>query len=1473
MKIATHIRYILFAAMLFAVQAAAWGQTAYYYYVKENATGTGTSWSNASGDLQQMIDMAYSQIDGTANTAEIWVAAGIYYPQWVAKGNNTGSITYDAGTAGTTGTARDRAFVIRPNVKIYGGFAGNESSLGDRDWKAKPTTLSGNIGDLASEADNCYHVIIAVNNGVNNATLDGFVIKDANSLNLPGNTSISINSSSVVRRSGAGIYIINSSLYMNNLDFRENAALGSGGAICAEVNSSVNVELSNSTIRGNRANIQGSGIYSSNTSWIMTNVLISGNTASNSNPTPNATGGGISFGGGGTPTLTNVTIAGNYANNNSTGGINGGSNAILYNTIVWGNATGAGTSITNGIASGAICHNCLIQGAPTLSTSSTNIINPSIFNQREDYIFKELKKATGSTPTIEGDYRMRFIRPAIDKGNDSHVPVGITTDLDGNPRIHNGTVDIGAYEYQEDTYTGKFYVKKGATGQGSSWNNASGDLQLMIDMAAAYGDTVFVAKGNYIPQEIKNNTGSVATAQTSGDIITSKDYAFVLRPDVKIFGGFDSGAVDGDGMDTRNWLINKTILDGEGDRYHVVLSVGDVGSAILDGFVITGGYADQDSRISINGQFVIRRTGAGIYAFYSAPTLNNLDICDNYSIGYGGGLCIEYSHNASAVLTNSMIRGNTAEIGGGGIADISNNSQTRYINIAITDNTVTNTSNSGNTGGGGFYATSNVATNSVMLTNATIVNNSGLLGGGIRITGLLNAAVFQNTIVWNNGVSGNNITYSHSAVTGLDLSGSGNNLDATLYTVADIFEDASTGNYHLKRNSPCIDTGEDSYNPLLTDLEGNARIYNGTIDMGAYEKFLIIITDVTEDYAPVTGGKAITIEGNGLLAAGMTMTDTDVWIKLCGVPATIVSITNNKIVCIVRPSNHSMFGSIELSNGIESTEFPKLFTYYPVNFIVNGLWSEPYNWETQTDDRIMPYPDAAVHIMANCLQDIDVAVDSITVHPLKAYTLTKELNANVFTLTDNASFINTGTTLADSIQQNVVRTLKKERNWYISSPVQASTADAALGTGTAGEDLANAHTVDLSSIIAPSTWRVEWYDEDIHNWERLPLGSPLNIGRGYTAHSKTEDIAAKFSGKYNDGDFDFSLQAQNDGDEKQGFNLVGNPFPSYWRWTEETAAAANVYSTIWYRTVIEDNYEFWSYNAAGDVSVAPGWNNNTPTGYYSLAYIPPTQAFWVRVKKDETPNDLTFHNSLRSHADHTSNIAKSAVAGAPAIEGTGEATGQQIVRIVISGSKNIDEALIYIHDKAKNSFDDYDSDKWFTGKGVEVFTLPGNENRELVINGLPGISEGMEIPLGFQSDEGGNFSFSAKAIQNLDDYDIFLHDKWLNIEFNLRTDGAYNFASGQSTNTERFSIRFSSNYNQTAPGEANDLIAYSDGGRNIVALYNGDEAVEVKAYNVAGKVIAVQTIEPKTPTIINSNFVEGVYVLRARNYTAKVMVK
>ncbi|MCK5175471.1 MAG: hypothetical protein KAR47_18900, partial [Planctomycetes bacterium] len=76
------------------------------------------------------------------------------------------------------------------------------------------------------------------------------------------------------------------------------------------------------------------------------------------------------------------------------------------------------------------------------------------------------------------------------------------------------------------------------------------------------------------------------------------------------------------------------------------------------------------------------------------------------------------------------------------------------------------------------------------------------------------------------------------------------------------------GDYHLRADSPCVDTGDPDYvgEPNETDLGGNMRVVNGRVDMGAYEYFdRPPVADAGEDQVVSTGSgsAAVTLDGSG----------------------------------------------------------------------------------------------------------------------------------------------------------------------------------------------------------------------------------------------------------------------------------------------------------------------------------------------------------------------------------------------------------------------------------------------------------------------------------------------------------------------------------------------------------------------------------------------------------------------------------
>src|SRR5690606_30817337 len=103
-------------------------------YVAQNATGNGTSWANATGNLKFALSNA---VAGT----QVWVKEGIYYP--------TTCTICDF-------SKRDTRFSIPNGIKLYGGFSGTETAISQRDVNAHPTYLSGDIDQDGTLENNSF---------------------------------------------------------------------------------------------------------------------------------------------------------------------------------------------------------------------------------------------------------------------------------------------------------------------------------------------------------------------------------------------------------------------------------------------------------------------------------------------------------------------------------------------------------------------------------------------------------------------------------------------------------------------------------------------------------------------------------------------------------------------------------------------------------------------------------------------------------------------------------------------------------------------------------------------------------------------------------------------------------------------------------------------------------------------------------------------------------------------------------------------------------------------------------------------------------------------------------------------------------------------------------------------------------------------------------------------------------------------
>lgn len=360
-------------------------------YVDKDATGSnnGSSWANALPELADALVWAKQNEDPSWATTplQIWVAEGTYKPMYSPEdGANFG-----------TNQGKANSFLMVENVHVYGGFAGTETQISQRDFSTNTTLLSGdqNQDDASSVfTDNSYHVVVASNS--DNIILNGLTISGANSQSSIGTASITIATNNFLHSSGGGIYAVGS-------DF----------------------DLTYVKLVDNIVNYRGAGIFCSNAEINILNSLIADNTAGNN-------GRGF-FVDNSTINMTNSTIANNAnsaGNTDNTIALYNGSSFTGKNSIVFGSRVTYGGTFS--------FSNSYLEN--NTDTSNGNI-NTSTFTIGDVFVDES-----------NGNYALKGTSPAINLGDNTfytNAGGNLTADVDlaGNPRSYDSTIDIGAYEY------------------------------------------------------------------------------------------------------------------------------------------------------------------------------------------------------------------------------------------------------------------------------------------------------------------------------------------------------------------------------------------------------------------------------------------------------------------------------------------------------------------------------------------------------------------------------------------------------------------------------------------------------------------------------------------------------------------------------------------------------------------------------------------------------------------------------------------------------------------------------------------------------------------------------------------------------------------------------------------------------------------------------------------------------------------
>ena len=395
------------------------------------------------------------------------------------------------------------------------------------------------------------------------------------------------------------------------------------------------------------------------------------------------------------------------------------------------------------------------------------------------------------------------------------------------------------------------YVDADATGAatGSNWTDAYTTVQDALADAAC--TEIWVAEGVYYPDEGAGQTNDVMTS------------TFVLTNGVALYGGFEGTETQ---RDQRDPATNITVLSGDIDQndttdpngvvtdtanitgtnaYHVVTGSGTDSTAVLDGFTVTAGQANNGTYPDNSGGGMVNNhgsptltdvifagnsadnSGGGMHNWnHSNPTLTNVTFSANSTNWIGGGM--DNGNNSSPTLIDVTFSGNSTDFYGGGMYNLY--SSPVLTHVTFSHNSATT---SGSNGGGMYNDHSNPVLTDVTFSANSADNGGGLLNGDHSSPTLSNVTFSGNAA--HNG--GGMLNGDHSSPTLTNVTFSNNSAiphDPTDYGGGGIlnyyYSSPTLTDVTFSYNSHGGMVNEDHSSPTLTDVTFFHNSHGGMVN-------------------------------------------------------------------------------------------------------------------------------------------------------------------------------------------------------------------------------------------------------------------------------------------------------------------------------------------------------------------------------------------------------------------------------------------------------------------------------------------------------------------------------------------------------------------------------------------------------------------------------------------------------------------
>ncbi|UQD57336.1 GEVED domain-containing protein [Flavobacterium sp. K5-23] len=631
------------------------------------------------------------------------------------------------------------------------------------------------------------------------------------------------------------------------------------------------------------------------------------------------------------------------------------------------------------------------------------------------------------------------------------------------------------------------------------------------------------------------------------------------------------------------------------------------------------------------------------------------------------------------------------------------------------------------------------------------------------------------------------------------------------------------------------------------------------------------ITNTQSTYGLVLNGNRLTLKGDLLFSGGATIDASAVnsTMQFSGMAVQTINagVFKNDAVYNLNINNSNnvlLSGNLGLLNNFTTTTgLLDAFTNFPVITYAGSTLQTIGNNQFLGGKVYNLTVDNAIGVNINSNFEVTNALlinptKKVAVSPLYQLTalgtITNNSDAAGFVLRSDA----TGTASLIHNSNNVVATVQRyikgaKEDWhFLSSPVfDQGISGSWLPSGTYGTGNPVTGTGYDLNVWNESTfrWVYRTNTTSIINWNTVHPSPNFVSGKGYLYSVQDLNPTKEFIGNLNNGVVISPITITTTADlllkDLEGFNLIGNPYPSSIDWSA---------SSGWTRSNLVDNAggkDMWIWNPT--LNNYGVYNSTTLIGTNAISrFIAPMQGYFV---KAATSGNLVVNNNTRVHTG-AGNWFKT----------KNTQTGLIRVKVLSEANQNGDEALL--------QFGYNKNEPGATKLFSHVLTAPSlylaTASEYYSVRYFTNTEENKAIPVSFKSGNDGYFSlifeFDVKDFET-----VLLEDRLLETLITLESAKAYKFSASKKEDPNRFVVHF--NELEAKNIDKIPAIVYSKENQLIVDLSVVNVDTEISCYDVSGRLLLKSRLEGQKVHKLDINATNQMLLIQLKNENGEVRTK